>query len=69
MRYRLLLAPLRSSVLASARPPSAFRPFHYSAPAMSGVSKACCNIPPIISKGYQAKGEYKTINGLKTCKH
>lgn len=25
-------------------------------------------IPPIVSKGYQAKGEYKTINGLKTCK-
>lgn len=25
------------------------------------------SIPPVISKGYQAKGEYKTINGLKTC--
>lgn len=33
---------------------------------MSGVSKACCSIPPIVSKGYQPKGEYKTINGLKT---
>ncbi|KAL3466849.1 Alpha/Beta hydrolase protein [Aspergillus heterothallicus] len=33
---------------------------------MSGVSKACCTIPPIIAKGYQPKGEYKTINGLKT---
>ncbi|THC90597.1 hypothetical protein EYZ11_009945 [Aspergillus tanneri] len=33
---------------------------------MSGVSKACCSIPPIVPKGYQAKGEYKTINGLKT---
>ncbi|KAJ5825188.1 Dienelactone hydrolase [Penicillium riverlandense] len=33
---------------------------------MSGVSKACCSIPPVISKGYQAKGEYKTFNGLKT---
>ncbi|KAL4963943.1 dienelactone hydrolase family protein [Aspergillus stella-maris] len=33
---------------------------------MSGVSKACCSIPPIVAKGYQPKGEYKTINGLKT---
>ncbi|KAL3493528.1 hypothetical protein BJX62DRAFT_235129 [Aspergillus germanicus] len=33
---------------------------------MSGVSKACCTIPPIIAKDYQPKGEYKTINGLKT---
>ncbi|CAG8102064.1 unnamed protein product [Penicillium nalgiovense] len=33
---------------------------------MSGISKACCSIPPVVSKGYQAKGEYKTINGLKT---
>ncbi|KAL4874240.1 dienelactone hydrolase family protein [Aspergillus karnatakaensis] len=33
---------------------------------MSGVSKACCSIPPIQAKDYQAKGEYKTINGLKT---
>ncbi|BDD56293.1 hypothetical protein MPDQ_002047 [Monascus purpureus] len=33
---------------------------------MAGVSKACCSIPPVVSKGYQAKGEYKTINGLKT---
>ncbi|OJJ80155.1 dienelactone hydrolase family protein [Aspergillus glaucus CBS 516.65] len=33
---------------------------------MSGVSKACCQIPPIVAQGYQGKGEYKTINGLKT---
>lgn len=25
------------------------------------------SIPPVISKGYEAKGEYKTIGGLKTC--
>ncbi|KAJ5342112.1 hypothetical protein N7541_011236 [Penicillium brevicompactum] len=34
---------------------------------MSGISKACCSYnPPVVSKGYKAKGEYKTINGLKT---
>ncbi|OJJ43159.1 hypothetical protein ASPZODRAFT_104089 [Penicilliopsis zonata CBS 506.65] len=33
---------------------------------MSEISKACCSIPPVVSKGYEAKGEYKTINGLKT---
>ncbi|TVY12674.1 putative AIM2 family protein [Lachnellula arida] len=27
-------------------------------------SAACCSIPPIVSKGYKAKGEYKTIGGL-----
>lgn len=35
--------------------------------AQHGHSAACCNIPPIITKGYQQKGEYKTIGGLKTC--
>ncbi|KAJ6151333.1 hypothetical protein N7470_007927 [Penicillium chermesinum] len=33
---------------------------------MSGVSKACCSIPPVVSKGYKAKGAYQTINGLNT---
>ena len=31
-------------------------------------SNYAARIPPIVPKGYQAKGEYKTINGLKTCK-
>jgi dienelactone hydrolase len=35
--------------------------------AQHGHGAACCSIPPIVSKGYQAKGEYKTIGGLKTC--
>ncbi|KAG9240186.1 Alpha/Beta hydrolase protein [Calycina marina] len=30
-----------------------------------GHSEACCNIPPIISKGYKEKGTFETINGLK----
>lgn len=34
--------------------------------AMHGHSAACCSIPPIVSKGYEAKGKYETINGLKT---
>ncbi|KAI2823866.1 hypothetical protein CBS63078_10611 [Aspergillus niger] len=42
------------------------RPLHCSSAAMSGVNKACCSIPPIVAQGYQGKGEYKTINGLKT---
>jgi len=33
---------------------------------MHGHSAACCNIPPIISKGYEPKGKYETIGGLKT---
>lgn len=33
-----------------------------------GHSAACCSIPPIVAKGYQEKGRYETIGGLKTCK-
>lgn len=47
-------------------PKPSTRLFRYS--AIMSHSKACCQIPPIVAKGYQAKGEYKTINGLKTCK-
>lgn len=42
-----------------------YRPLHCS--ATMSHSKACCQIPPIVAKGYQAKGKYETINGLKTC--
>lgn len=29
-------------------------------------SQACCSVPPVVSKGYQQKGEYTDIAGLKT---
>ncbi|KAM3534632.1 hypothetical protein MY4038_002044 [Beauveria bassiana] len=35
-------------------------------PATSGHSAACCNLPPIVSKGYQAKGKYEEVGGYKT---
>ncbi|KAL7962576.1 Alpha/Beta hydrolase protein [Trichoderma compactum] len=35
-------------------------------PASHGHSAACCNIPPIVSKGYQPKGSYEEIGGWKT---
>ncbi|KJZ75921.1 hypothetical protein HIM_04745 [Hirsutella minnesotensis 3608] len=34
--------------------------------ASHGHSQACCNIPPIVSKGYKAKGSYEEIGGWKT---
>ncbi|KIN01563.1 hypothetical protein OIDMADRAFT_19348 [Oidiodendron maius Zn] len=34
--------------------------------AQHGHSAACCSIPPIVSKGYEAKGKYETIGGMKT---
>lgn len=37
-------------------------------PATHGHSEACCNVPPIVSKGYDAKGSYEEIDGKKTCK-
>lgn len=36
-------------------------------PAQHGHNEACCNIPPVISKGYDAKGDYEEIGGFKTC--
>ncbi|OJJ54434.1 hypothetical protein ASPSYDRAFT_61054 [Aspergillus sydowii CBS 593.65] len=33
---------------------------------MSTTNNACCSIQPVVAKGYKAKGEYQTINGLKT---
>ncbi|KAI0118295.1 alpha/beta-hydrolase [Nemania sp. FL0031] len=35
-------------------------------PAQHGHSEACCNIPPIVSKGYDAKGGYEELGGYKT---
>ncbi|KAF1997855.1 dienelactone hydrolase family protein-like protein [Amniculicola lignicola CBS 123094] len=32
----------------------------------STQSKACCNTPAVVSKGYTPKGDYITVDGLKT---
>jgi hypothetical protein len=34
---------------------------------MTSHSTACCSIPPIITEGYEPKGKYEDINGIKTC--
>lgn len=36
-------------------------------PASHGHSAACCNIPPIVSKGYKPRGKYEEFGGYKTC--
>lgn len=36
-------------------------------PATGGHSAACCNLPPIVTKGYLSKGEYEEVGGYKTC--
>ena len=36
-------------------------------PAQHGHSEACCNVPAVISKGYDAKGSYEELGGFKTC--
>lgn len=36
-------------------------------PASHGHSQACCNVPPVVTKGYKAKGTYEQIGGYKTC--
>ncbi|KAI2780943.1 Alpha/Beta hydrolase protein [Daldinia loculata] len=35
-------------------------------PAQHGHSEACCNIPPVVSKGYTPKGTYEELGGFKT---
>ncbi|KAI1185246.1 alpha/beta-hydrolase [Nemania serpens] len=35
-------------------------------PAQHGHSVACCNIPPIVSGAYDAKGGYEELGGYKT---
>ncbi|KAI0428381.1 hypothetical protein F5Y09DRAFT_332624 [Xylaria sp. FL1042] len=35
-------------------------------PAQHGHSEACCNIPPIVSTGYEGKGAYEELGGFKT---
>ena len=72
-----LLIPRALSIASSSRAlplqsPRQFRPLHtgrrYSYNmAQHGHSAACCSIPPIVSKGYEAKGKYETIGGMKTC--
>ncbi|KAK4162457.1 Alpha/Beta hydrolase protein [Cladorrhinum sp. PSN259] len=37
-----------------------------SMPASHGHNEACCNIPPVVSTGYNAKGSYEAVDGLKT---
>ncbi|PHH65216.1 hypothetical protein CDD81_3075 [Ophiocordyceps australis] len=34
--------------------------------ATHGHNEACCNIPPVVSHGYKAKGSYQDIGGFKT---
>ncbi|KAJ8127004.1 hypothetical protein O1611_g6633 [Lasiodiplodia mahajangana] len=33
---------------------------------MSNHSEACCKIPPVVSEGYEPKGRYIDVDGLKT---
>ncbi|RDW84859.1 alpha hydrolase-6 [Coleophoma cylindrospora] len=33
---------------------------------MSEHSKACCSIPPVVANGYEAKGSYSQVAGMKT---
>ncbi|KAI1472487.1 Alpha/Beta hydrolase protein [Daldinia caldariorum] len=35
-------------------------------PAQHGHSEACCNIPPVVSKGYTPKGTYEELGGLNS---
>ena len=29
-------------------------------------SHACCTVPPVVGKGYEPKGKYITVDGMKT---
>ncbi|OAX81741.1 hypothetical protein ACJ72_03911 [Emergomyces africanus] len=72
MRPQPFLALLRNPVFK----PRSFSPKYYyplrgtrashCAADMSKYSKACCSIPPVVSKGYEGKGKYLNIHGMKT---
>ena len=34
--------------------------------ATMSQSHACCTVPPVVDDGYKEKGEYMTIDGMKT---
>lgn len=38
-------------------------------PATHGHSEACCNIPPVVTTGYKAKGSYEELGGFNSCNH
>lgn len=57
----------RSVILETKYISPRFNPNRYYNMAQHGHSAACCSIPPIVSEGYEAKGKYETIGGLKTC--
>jgi hypothetical protein len=50
-----------------ARPSRQFSNMSSIMPAQHGHSEACCNLPPVVAKGYQPKGKYETMNGMKAC--
>jgi len=31
------------------------------------TAESCCQIPPIVAKGYEPKGKYTEVNGMKSC--
>ncbi|ORY67347.1 dienelactone hydrolase [Pseudomassariella vexata] len=35
-------------------------------PAQHGHSEACCNLPPVVSKGYEGKGVYEELGGYNS---
>ncbi|KAH8654700.1 dienelactone hydrolase family protein [Ilyonectria robusta] len=35
-------------------------------PAQYGHNEACCNIPPVLSNGYNGQGSYEEVGGLKS---
>ena len=65
---RLIASLPRASIAHSEAPvPFGFRKVARMS-TQSTQSQACCNTPAVVSKGYQAKGDYIEVDGLKTCK-
>lgn len=31
-----------------------------------GHSEACCSVPPVVASGYQARGAYEQVGGMRT---
>src|SRR5689334_14153854 len=66
-RARLIPSVQRASISRGAKPLT-FRSTKIARMSTESTqSQACCNTPAVVSKGYQPKGDYIEVDGLKTC--
>jgi hypothetical protein len=64
---RIRFDTTHSTVNHSRKPTSFLKHQLATMSSKSTQSLACCNTPAIVTKGYEPKGKYIEVDGLKTC--